>query len=220
VIRVLVADDQALVRGGFRLMIDAQPDMEVVGEAADGEAAVRMAAELTPDVVLMDIRMPGLDGLQATRQLLATAPPGVRVLVLTTFDLDEYVYAATRAGASGFLVKDVAPADLAHAVRTVAAGDALLAPSVVRRLLEDFVRRPPPGARPPAELDALTDREREVLTLIGRGLTNDELAERLFISGTTVRTHVTHVLQKLGLRDRIQAVILAYECGLVRPGER
>jgi DNA-binding NarL/FixJ family response regulator len=219
VIRVLVADDQALVRGGFRLMIDAQPDMEVVGEAADGAGAVAMACELAPDVVLMDIRMPGMDGLEATRRILATAPAGVRVLILTTFDLDEYVYEASRAGASGFLVKDVAPADLAHGVRTIAAGDALLAPSVVRRLLEEFVRRPPPGASP-VPLDALTDREREVLALIGRGLANDEIAERLFISGTTVRTHVTHVLQKLGLRDRIQAVVLAYESGLVRPGER
>jgi DNA-binding NarL/FixJ family response regulator len=143
----------------------------------------------------------------------------VRVLVLTTFDLDEYVYEATRAGASGFLVKDVAPADLAHGVRTVAAGDALLAPSVVRRLMDDFARRPPPGTRPPAELSGLTDRERDVLSLIGRGLSNDEISRRLFISGTTVRTHVTHVLQKLGLRDRIQAVVLAYESGLVRPGE-
>jgi DNA-binding NarL/FixJ family response regulator len=151
VIRVLVADDQALVRGGFRLMIDAQPDMEVVGEAADGAAAVAMARELLPDVVLMDIRMPGMDGLEATRRLVTVAP-SVRVLVLTTFDLDEYVYEATRAGASGFLVKDVAPADLAHGVRTVAAGDALLAPSVVRRLMDDFARRPPPGSRPAVEL--------------------------------------------------------------------
>jgi DNA-binding NarL/FixJ family response regulator len=219
VIRVLVADDQALVRGGFRLMIDAQPDMQVVGEAADGTGAVAMALDLAPDVVLMDIRMPGLDGLEATRRILATAPAGVRVLILTTFDLDEYVYEATRAGASGFLVKDVAPADLAHGVRTIAAGDALLAPSVVRRLLEEFVRRPPPGTSP-ASLGALTEREREVLTLIGQGLSNDEIADRLFISGTTVRTHVTHVLQKLGLRDRIQAVVLAYESGLVRPGDR
>jgi len=219
VIRVLVADDQALVRGGFRLMIDAQPDMEVVGEAADGTSAVALALDLQPDVVLMDIRMPGLDGLEATRRILAAAPAGVRVLILTTFDLDEYVYEATRAGASGFLVKDVAPADLAHGVRTIAAGDALLAPSVVRRLLEEFVRRPPPGSAP-TSLESLTDREREVLTLIGRGLANDEIADRLFISGTTVRTHITHVLQKLGLRDRIQAVVLAYESGLVRPGER
>jgi DNA-binding NarL/FixJ family response regulator len=218
-IRVLVADDQALVRGGFRLMIDAQPDMTVVGEAADGTEAVALAQELAPDVVLMDIRMPGLDGLAATRQLLAAAPPGLRVLVLTTFDLDEYVYEAVRAGASGFLVKDIAPADLAAGVRTVAEGNALLAPSVVRRLMDDFARRPPPGSRPSAALDCLTEREREVLALIGRGLSNDEIAAQLFISGTTVRTHVTHVLQKLGLRDRVQAVVLAYESGLVRPGE-
>jgi DNA-binding NarL/FixJ family response regulator len=218
VIRVLVADDQALVRGGFRLMIDAQPDMTVVGEAADGASAVAMAVELTPDVVLMDIRMPGMDGLEATRRLLATAPSEVRVLVLTTFDLDEYVYEAVRAGASGFLVKDIAPADLAAGVRTVARGDALLAPSVVRRLMEDFVRRPPPGTRAPEGLAVLTDREREVLTLIGRGRSNDEIAAELFISGTTVRTHVTHVLQKLDLRDRVHAVVLAYESGLIRPG--
>jgi DNA-binding NarL/FixJ family response regulator len=218
VIRVLLADDQALVRGGFRMMIDAQPDMEVVGEAADGEQAVAMARDLAPDVVLMDVRMPGTDGLEATRRVLAEAGPAVRVLVLTTFDLDEYVYEATRAGASGFLVKDVAPADLVHGIRTVTAGDALLAPSVVRRLLEQFVRRPPPGGAP-SRLGSLTEREREVLELIGRGLTNDEIAGRLFISGTTVRTHVTHVLQKLGLRDRVQAVIAAYESGLVRPGE-
>ena len=219
VIRVLVADDQALVRGGFRLMIDAQPDMTVVGEAADGATAVALATELAPDVVLMDIRMPGMDGLEATRRVLAEAPAGLRVLVLTTFDLDEYVYEAVRAGASGFLVKDIAPADLAAGVRTVAAGNALLAPSVVRRLMEDFARRPPPGARPPAVLDVLTEREREVLALIGRGRSNDEIAAELFISGTTVRTHVTHVLQKLDLRDRVQAVVLAYESGLVRPGE-
>ena len=217
-IRVLIADDQSLVRGGFRMIVDAQPDMEVVGEAADGAEAVELALQLTPDVVLMDIRMPGLDGLEATRRLVRSAPSSVRVLVLTTFDLDEYVYEAIRAGASGFLVKDVPPAELAHGVRTVAAGEALLAPTVVRRLLEEFVRRPPPGSQTPAELEELTERELEVLKLVASGRSNAEIASDLVVSETTIKTHVTHVFQKLNLRDRVQAVVLAYETGLVQPG--
>jgi DNA-binding NarL/FixJ family response regulator len=218
VIRVLIADDQALVRGGFRLILDSQPDIEVVGEAADGAEAVERALQLTPDVVLMDIRMPGVDGLEATRRLVRSAPSSVRVLILTTFDLDEYVYEAMLAGASGFLVKDVPPIELAHGVRTVAAGDALLAPTVVRRLLEEFVRRPPPGSGKPPQLDELTDRELEVLRLIARGRSNQEIAAELFVGETTVKTHVTHILQKLSVRDRVQAVVLAYESGLVQPG--
>ena len=216
-IRVLVADDQTLVRAGFRAILEVQDDLEVVGEAEDGDEAVALARELRPDVVLMDIRMPGVDGIEATRRLLrdGDAP---RILMLTTFDLDEYVYEAMKAGASGFLLKDAPRDQLVGAVRTVAAGDALLAPALVRRLIEDFVRRPAPGARPPAELDELTEREREVLTLIARGLANAEIAARLFVSEATVRTHVTHILAKLGLRDRVQAVVLAYETGLVQPG--
>jgi DNA-binding NarL/FixJ family response regulator len=219
VIRVLIADDQALVRGGFGLIVDAQPDMTVVGEAADGADAVDKALALTPDVVLMDIRMPGVDGLEATRRLVRSAPKSVRVLILTTFDLDEYVYEAMRAGASGFLVKDVPPAELAHGVRTVAAGDALLSPSVVGRLLAQFVRRPPPGQRTPPALAELTERELEVLRLLARGRSNAEIAAELVVSDATVKTHVTHVLQKLRLRDRVQAVVLAYETGLVQPGD-
>jgi DNA-binding NarL/FixJ family response regulator len=217
VIRVLVADDQTLVRAGFRAILEVQDDLEVVGEAEDGDEAVALARELRPDVVLMDIRMPGVDGIEATRRLLrdGDAP---RILMLTTFDLDEYVYEAMKAGASGFLLKDAPRDQLVGAVRTVAAGNALLAPALVRRLIEDFVRRPAPGARPPAELDDLTEREREVLTLIARGLANAEIAARLFLSEATVRTHVTHILAKLGLRDRVQAVVLAYETGLVQPG--
>ena len=216
-IRVLVADDQTLVRAGFRAILEVQDDLEVVGEAEDGDEAVALARELRPDVVLMDIRMPGVDGIEATRRLLRDddAP---RILMLTTFDLDEYVYEAMKAGASGFLLKDAPRDQLVGAVRTVAAGDALLAPTLVRRLIEDFVRRPAPGARPPAEFDDLTEREREVLTLIAHGLTNAEIAARLFVSEATVRTHVTHILAKLGLRDRVQAVVLAYETGLVQPG--
>jgi DNA-binding NarL/FixJ family response regulator len=219
VIRVLVADDQTLVRAGFRAILEVQDDLEVVGEAEDGDEAVALARELRPDVVLMDIRMPSVDGIEATRRLLrdGDAP---RILMLTTFDLDEYVYEAMKAGASGFLLKDAPRDQLVGAVRTVAAGDALLAPALVRRLIEDFVRRPAPGApRPPPELDDLTEREREVLTLIARGLANAEIAARLFVSEATVRTHVTHILAKLGLRDRVQAVVLAYETGLVQPGE-
>ena len=216
-IRVLVADDQTLVRAGFRAILEVQDDLEVVGEAEDGDEAVALARELRPDVVLMDIRMPGVDGIEATRRLLrdGDAP---RILMLTTFDLDEYVYEAMKAGASGFLLKDAPRDQLVGAVRTVAAGEALLAPALVRRLIEDFVRRPAPGARPPAELDDLTEREREVLTLIAHGLANAEIAARLFVSEATVRTHVTHILAKLGLRDRVQAVVLAYETGLVQPG--
>jgi DNA-binding NarL/FixJ family response regulator len=212
---VLVVDDQALVRGGFSMILEAEPDLAVVGEAADGVEAVRMVAERTPDVVLMDVRMPRMDGIEATRRITAAAR--ARVLVLTTFDLDEYVYDAVRAGASGFLLKDVPPRDLAHAVRTVAAGNSLVAPTVTRRLLEEFVRRPPPGRRS-ERLDGLTDRELEVLGLLARGWSNAELAAHLVLSETTVKTHVTRILAKLGLRDRVQAVVLAYEAGLVLPG--
>jgi DNA-binding NarL/FixJ family response regulator len=217
VIRVLVADDQTLVRAGFRAILESQDDLEVVGEAEDGDEAVALARELRPDVVLMDVRMPRIDGIEATRRLLrdGDAP---RVLMLTTFDLDEYVYEAMKAGASGFLLKDAPRDQLVGAVRTVAAGDALLAPALVRRLIEDFVRRPPPGDRPPGELDGLTERELDVLRLIARGLANAEIAAQLFVSEATVRTHVTHILAKLGLRDRVQAVVLAYETGLVQPG--
>jgi DNA-binding NarL/FixJ family response regulator len=217
VIRVLVADDQALVRAGFRAILEAQEDLEVVGEAADGGDAVTIAREVRPDVVLMDVRMPGVDGIEATRRLVrdGDAP---RVLMLTTFDLDEYVYEAMKAGASGFLLKDAPRDQLVGAVRTVAAGDALLAPALVRRLIEDFVRRPPPGGRSPTDLGELTERELEVLELITRGLANAEIAAQLFLSEATVRTHVSHIFAKLGLRDRVQAVVLAYETGLVQPG--
>jgi DNA-binding NarL/FixJ family response regulator len=215
---VVIADDQALVRGGFRMILEAQPDIEVVGEASDGYEAVDQARRLQPDVVLMDIRMPGLDGIEATRRLLRDASASLRVLMLTTFDLDEYVYQAMRAGASGFLLKSVDPPELAHAVRVVAAGDALLAPTITRRLLERFLRLPPPGSAPPEGLGDLTARELEVLTLMARGLSNTEMATALFLSETTVKTHVAHLFQKLGLRDRVQAVIIAYESGLVRPG--
>jgi DNA-binding NarL/FixJ family response regulator len=219
-IGVLVVDDQGLVRAGFRMILEAQPDIEVVGEAADGLDAVAAARRLRPDVVLMDIRMPRLDGLEATRRL---AGPGVadpvRVLMLTTFDLDEYVFEALRAGASGFLLKDLPREDLVAAVRVVAAGDALLAPQVTRRLIEEFARRPARGTPVPGTLDALTARERETLGLLARGLTNAEMAAALYVSEHTVKTHVGNVLAKLGLRDRIHAVILAYEIGLVQPGQ-
>ena len=218
-ISVLLVDDQALVRSGFRLILDAQEDMEVVGEAADGRAAIEEAARLHPAVVLMDVRMPEVDGIAATRTIVAERPEA-RVLVLTTFDEDRIVYDAMKAGASGFLLKSAPPAQFVEAVRTVASGEALLAPSVTRRLVEDFVRRPPPGERgDEAALEDLTEREREVLELIGKGLSNAEIAARLFVSGATVKTHVNRILAKLGLRDRVQAVVLAYETGLVRPGE-
>jgi DNA-binding NarL/FixJ family response regulator len=219
VIRVLVADDQALVRGGFRMILDAQKDIEVVDEAEDGREALAKVRDLRPDVVLMDIRMPELDGLEATRRLLA-GDCGSRVLILTTFDADEYVYEAMKAGASGFLLKDVRPEQLAEAVRTVAAGDALLAPAITRRLVEQFVRRPPPGAGRPPELDELTERELDVLVLVARGLSNSEIASALFLTEATVKTHLTHLLTKLNLRDRVQAVVLAYESGLVQPGDQ
>jgi DNA-binding NarL/FixJ family response regulator len=218
VIRVLIADDQALVRGGFRMILEAQPDMEVIGDVEDGNQAVDAAAALRPDVILMDIRMPGMDGLEATRRIVVdeNAP---RVLVLTTFDMNEYVYEAMKSGASGFLLKDVRPEQLADAVRTVARGDALLAPAITRRLIEEFVRRPPPGVSPPPPgLDQLTERESEVLKHVAKGLSNEEIAGQLFVSLATVKTHVTHILTKLDLRDRVQAVVLAYESGLVQPG--
>jgi DNA-binding NarL/FixJ family response regulator len=219
VIRVLVADDQTLVRAGFRVLVESAPDLEVVGEAGDGVEAVELARRELPDVVLMDIRMPRMDGLEATRRIVALdRAEGVRVLVLTTFDLDEYVYQALRAGASGFLLKDTPPADLLAAIRVVAAGDALLAPRVTRRLIAEFARRPEPSAVTPAALAALTDREREVLALVARGLSNAEIAELLVVSGATAKTHVSRVLAKLGARDRAQLVMLAYETGLVTPG--
>ena len=217
-IRVLLADDQALVRAGFRALLDSQDDLSVVGEAADGAEAVRLAAELVPDVVLMDIRMPVEDGLSATRRIVTDrALDGVRVVVLTTFELDEYVFAAIRNGASGFLVKDTEPVDLLRAVRSVAAGDALLSPGVTRRLIGEFALR----SREPAaagQLAPLTEREREVLGLVGEGLTNDEIASRWVVSPATVKTHVNRAMAKLGARDRAQLVIVAYETGLVRPG--
>ena len=217
-ISVVLADDQALVRGGFRMILEAQEEVDVVGEAEDGAQAVACVRELRPSVVLMDVRMPNLDGIAATKRIVADALP-TRVLVLTTFDQDEIVYDALKAGASGFLLKSAPPAKLVDAVRTIAVGDALLAPSVTRRLVEDFVRRPPPGEAAPPELAALTDREREVLTLIARGLTNAEIAQRFVLSEATVKTHVNRVFSKLRLRDRVQAVVLAYESGLVRVGE-
>jgi DNA-binding NarL/FixJ family response regulator len=217
--RVLIADDQALVRAGFRMILESHEDIEIVGEAEDGSQAVTLARELAPDVVLMDIRMPGLDGLEATRQLLLDGPNGTHVLVLTTFDADEYVYAALKAGAAGFLLKSAPPARLVEAVRLVASGEALLAPTITRRLIEDYVRRPPPGARSPKELERLTDRELEVLKLIARGLANAEIAATLVVSEATVKTHVNRVLSKLDLRDRVQAVVLAYETGLAQPGD-
>ena len=216
-IRVLLADDQELVRAGFRMILDTQADIEVVGEASDGAEAVTATRRLQPQVVLMDIRMPNLDGLQATSQIVA-AGSGSRVVILTTFDLDEYVYQALTAGASGFLLKNAPPEQLISAVRVVAAGDGLLAPQVTRRVIEQFARLPPPSATD--ALGTLTERERGVLKLVARGLSNAEIAEELFISDATVKSHVAHLLAKLQLRDRVQAVVLAYESGLVRPGSR
>ncbi len=219
-IRVLIADDQALVRAGFRMILDAEDDLEVVGEATNGVEAVARARALAPDVVLMDIRMPELDGIGATAQLVAAGgDPPVRVLMLTTFDLNEYVYDALRAGASGFLLKDVPPEQLAEGIRVVARGDALLAPAITRRLISEFAAaRPAAPAAPPPALDELTPRELEVFRLVARGLSNAEIAAELVVSETTVKTHVARVLMKLGLRDRVQAVVLAYESGAVTPG--
>jgi DNA-binding NarL/FixJ family response regulator len=214
-LRLVVVDDQALVRRGFAMILAQEPDMEVVGEAGDGMEAVETCAELSPDVVLMDVRMPVMGGVEATRRITATTSS--RILMLTTFDLDEHVYDAIKAGASGFLLKDVRPDDLAHAVRTVAEGDTMLAPAITRRLVEEFCARPAPG-RVPDTLSVLTAREREVLTHMARGESNGEIARLLFLSPTTVKTHVTRILTKLGVRDRVQAVVLAYESRLVRPG--
>ncbi len=217
-IRVLVADDQALVRGSFRILVDTASDLTSVGEAATGTEAVEIARREKPDIVLMDIRMPGTDGIEATRQITADpATAAVRVLILTTFDLDEYVFAALRAGASGFLLKDTRPADLLAAIRVVAAGDALLAPAITRRLIEEFAKRPEPRPPPAAVADEITEREREVLTLVGLGLSNTEIAARLHVSLSTAKTHVGRLLMKLGARDRAQLVIAAYNTGLVRP---
>ncbi|MGN9787110.1 response regulator [Nonomuraea sp. ZG12] len=215
-IRVLLADDQALVRAGFRAILDRQPDVEVVGVAADGTEAVRLALDLRPDLVLMDIRMPRQDGLTATEELMATEEPP-RVIVLTTFDADEYVYAALRAGATGFLLKDISPEELVVAVRSALSGDAMLSPRVTRSLIESFVRSPPPVAGVPEPLRELTKRELDVLRELATGATNAEIGVRLFLAETTVKTHLAHVFAKLGMRDRVQAVVLAYECGLVRP---
>jgi DNA-binding NarL/FixJ family response regulator len=212
-IRVLVADDQSMVRAGFRMLLSREDDIEVVAEASNGLEAIDKATRFRPTVVLMDIRMPELDGLEATRRILAT-DEGARILILTTFDLDEYVYEALRAGASGFVLKDDPPEQLLSAIRTVAGGDALLSPAVTKRVIERFARIPQP-APPPKQLDELTDRELDVFRLIARGLSNAEIGQELFISDTTVKTHITHILQKLDLRDRVQAVVLAYESGVM-----
>jgi DNA-binding NarL/FixJ family response regulator len=216
-IRVLVVDDQSMVRAGFRMLLSGEQDIEVVAEASDGLEAVDKAARFRPTVVLMDIRMPDLDGLQATRRILA-ADSAARILILTTFDLDEYVYEALRAGASGFVLKDDPPEQLIAAIRTVAAGEALLSPTITKRVIKQFTRIPRPA--PPKELDDLSEREREVFRLIARGLSNAEIAQELYISETTVKTHITHILQKLNLRDRVQAVVLAYQTGIFEADTR
>jgi DNA-binding NarL/FixJ family response regulator len=216
---ILIADDQALVRTGFRMILEAEPDFRVVGEAKDGADAVDAVRRCHPDVVLMDIRMPRMDGLEATRRILYGIPAGPpRVLILTTYDLDEYVYDALNAGASGFLLKDAPPEQLAAGIRTIADGESLLAPTVTRRLIETFLRQRPRALAPPPTLAQLSEREMEVLHLIARGLSNAEIAKELVVSGATVKTHVARVLSKLGLRDRVQAVVLAYESGIVAPG--
>jgi DNA-binding NarL/FixJ family response regulator len=215
--RVLLADDQEMVRAGLRLILAAEPDIEVIAEAGDGNAAVAAARRLRPDVTLMDIRMPNLDGIEATRQILACTPPPTRVVVLTTFDIDSYVYQALRAGASGFLLKNAPPEALVQAIRVVADGEGLLDPAVTRRVIEEFARAPA-EAQPPPELGALTEREREVLNLVALGLSNAEIAARLYVSDATVKTHVARMLYKLRLRDRVQAVVYAYEHGIIHRG--
>jgi DNA-binding NarL/FixJ family response regulator len=216
-VRIVVADDQEVVRAGFASLLETQPDFTIVGTASDGADAVRLCRELRPGVVVMDVRMPAMDGIEATRRLAGSGPDGPRILIFTTFDLDEYVYDALRAGASGFLLKDVTAEQLFDAVRVVAAGDALLAPTVTRRLISEFVQQRPSRSAPGRSLAELTPRETEVLRLIAEGLSNPEIAARLVVTEETVKTHVSHVLRKLGLRDRTQAVIAAYETGLVRP---
>ena len=219
-IKVLIVDDQSLVRAGFRMILEAEPDIEVVGEAADGLTAVLAARETEPDVILMDVRMPNVDGLEATRRLLEGKETGPRILILTTFDLDEYVYEALRAGASGFLLKDTPPEQLVDAIRVVAGGDALLSPAITRRVIAEFIQRPRASVRqPPAGIEDLTARELEVLRLIARGLSNAEIAGEAFVSETTVKTHVARILMKLRLRDRVQAVVFAYEHGIVQTGD-
>jgi DNA-binding NarL/FixJ family response regulator len=221
VIRVLLADDQSLIRAGFRILIESADDIEVIGEAVDGAQAVELARQHRADVVLMDIRMPGVDGLEATRRIAADDDlAGVRVIILTTFESDEYVYQAIRAGASGFLVKDSEPAELIQAVRVVARGDALLSPSVTRKLITDLASRPDSPRATGRELDGLTEREREVMTLVAAGLSNDEIAGQLYVSPLTSKTHVSRIMTKLAARDRAQLVVMAYECGLVVPGQR
>ena len=220
-VRVLIVDDQSLVRAGFRMILDAEDDLEVVGEAADGLEAVIAARDTSPDVILMDVRMPNVDGLEATRRLLDGRESGPRILILTTFDLDEYVYEALRAGASGFLLKDTPPEQLVDAIHVVARGEALLAPSITRRVIEQFVSRPPDSMRkPPAAIEELTSRELEMLRYLARGLSNAEIAKQAFVSETTVKTHVARILMKLRLRDRVQAVVFAYEHGIVEPGSQ
>lgn len=217
-IRILIVDDQALIRSGLRMILEAESGLSVIGEASDGREAIEVATRQRPDVILMDIRMPVMDGIDATRHLNASAlSPKPQVLILTTFDLDEYIYAAIRAGASGFLLKDAPPDDLIHAIRVVARGEALLAPKITRRLIEEFASRPEPDAAPEG-IDELTERELEVLRSLAAGLSNAEIADALFVSEATVKTHISHILTKLELRDRVQAVVVAYESGLVRPG--
>ena len=214
---ILLVDDQPMLRMGYRMVLDAQPDLRVIGEAENGLEALELTAELEPDVVLMDVRMPGLDGVQATERIVASGSHS-RIIILTTFDLDEYAYGALRAGASGFLLKDVPPPDMLSAIRAVATGDAVVAPSVTRRLLTEFAHQLPGSEKPPdAQIDSLTPRERELLVEVARGLSNAEIAERLVLSEATVKTHVGSILGKLGLRDRVQIVVFAYETGLVRP---